>query len=87
MKERHQVICSQYQSGDIIAFKKILLNKILISIDNTLYSLALDEKTMTKIFETTDEFDPIISINKVKIGERWIALLSTLRCLMIAVDV
>ena len=87
VKQRHQVIATQYQSGDIIAFKKIHLNQILISIDNSLYSLALNEKTMTKIFETTDEFDPIISINKVKIGGRWIALLSTLRCLMIAVDV
>ena len=59
----------------------------MISVDNALYSLALNEKTMTKVFETADEFDPIISVNKVKIGDRWIALLSTLRCLMIAVDV
>ena len=42
---------------------------------------------MTRLFETEDEFDPIVSVNKVKIGGRWIALLSTLRCLFIAVDI
>ena len=42
---------------------------------------------MIKLFETEDEFDPIISVNKVRIYGRWIALLSTLRGLMITVDV
>ena len=42
---------------------------------------------MVRLFETEDEFDPIISVNKVRIGGRWIALLSTLRGLLISVDV
>ena len=41
-----------------------------MSVDNTLYMLEVANRTMTKLVEIEDEFDPIISIHKVKLNKR-----------------
>ena len=82
-----KIQANEYESGSIITFKKLDDDRLLVSVDNRLYMLSIMNRTMVKLIENEEEFDPIISINKVRYGKSWIAILNTLRCLVIAVDI
>ena len=69
-----------------MTFKKISGKQILLSVDESLFSINLQEMSLTKVLQLEEEFDPIISINKITYDSKTLILLNTLRCKVITVE-
>ena len=69
-----------------MTFKKVRGKQVLLSVDESLFSIDLQHMSLTKVLQLEEEFDPIISINKITYDGKILILLNTLRCKVITIE-